>query len=187
MLNRRELTGEELVAKIMSHVEKRLPVHLSADESRQALFRGVFDKLNDFSASLQVRLGPIAKSLMLFCQNRDMNELFAEVQLPELSVKEKSIIYSRMLSKLLEDPASVSYTTSNPKLLGNVAARDVWFLTFFSFVTCKRSKGDNLLQLGCSGVSSTGKSKLIESVLLTTAHQLLSSTSMSGGDAGVGR
>jgi len=33
LFNRRKLTGKELVAKIMSHVEKRLPVHLSADEA----------------------------------------------------------------------------------------------------------------------------------------------------------
>jgi len=150
LLNQQELTGEEMVAKIMDHMEQRLPPDM-------------------------------------FRQNRDMNELFAEVQLPELSLKDKSLLYGRMLFKLLDNPEYVSYTTSNPKLLGNLPAKDVWFLTFFSFVTCKRTKGDNLLQLGCSGISSAGKSKLIESVLLTTAHQLLSSTSMSGGDAGVGR
>jgi len=187
LLNQRELTGEEMVAKIMDHVEQRLPPDMSADEKRQALYRGIMDKLNELSASLQIRLGPIAKSLMQFRQNRDMNELFAEVQLPELNLKEKSLLYGRMLFRLLDDPASVSYATTNPKLLGKLAAKDVWFLTFFSFVTCKRTKGDNLLQLGCCGISSAGKSKLIESVLLTTAHQLLSSTSMSGGDAGVGR
>ena len=187
LLNQRELTGEEMVAKIMDHVEQRLPPDMSADEKRQALYRGIMDKLNELSASLQIRLGPIAKSLMQFRQNRDMNELFAEVQLPELNLKEKSLLYGRMLFRLLDDPAYVSYATTNPKLLGRLAAKDVWFLTFFAFVTCKRTKGDNLLQLGCCGISSAGKSKLIESVLLTTAHQLLSSTSMSGGDAGVGR
>jgi len=187
LLNQRELTGEEMVAKIMDHVEQRLPPDMSADEKRQALYRGIMDKLNELSASLQIRLGPIAKSLMQFRQNRDMNELFAEVQLPELNLKEKSLLYGRMLFRLLDDPAYVSYATTNPKLLGKLAPKDVWFLTFFAFVTCKRTKGDNLLQLGCCGISSAGKSKLIESVLLTTAHQLLSSTSMSGGDAGVGR
>jgi len=59
LLNQRELTGEEIVAKIMDFVEKHLPVELSADERRQALFRGVMDKLNELSASLQIRLGPI--------------------------------------------------------------------------------------------------------------------------------
>ena len=88
LLNQCELTGEEIVAKIMDFVEKHLPVELSADERRQELFRGVMDKLNELSASLQIRLGPIARSLMMFCQNRDMNDLFAEVQLPELSAKE---------------------------------------------------------------------------------------------------
>ncbi len=92
----------------MNHMEQHLPPDMSANGKRQALFRGIMDKLNELSASLQIRLGPIAKSLMMFCQNRDMNELFAEVQLPELSLKDKSLLYGRMLFKLLDDPACVS-------------------------------------------------------------------------------
>ena len=38
-----------------------------------------------------------------------------------------------------------------------------------------------------TGKSSVGKSLLFESVVLVTGHQLLSSTSSSSGDAGVGR
>ena len=60
-----------------------------------------------------------------------MNELFAEVQLPELSLKDKSLLYGRMLFKLLDAPAYVSYTTTNPKLLGNLQTKDLWFQTFF--------------------------------------------------------
>jgi hypothetical protein len=73
------------------------------------------DKLNELSASLQIRLGPIAKSLMQFRQNRDMNDLFAKVQLPELNLKEKRLLYGRMLFKLLDDPEYVLYATTNPK------------------------------------------------------------------------
>ena len=40
---------------------------------------------------------------------------------------------------------------------------------------------------GISGKSSVGKSLLFESVVLVTGHQLLSSSSSSAGDAGVGR
>jgi hypothetical protein len=52
LLNQRELTGEEMVAKIMDHVEQRLPPDMSADEKRQALFRGTMDKLNELSARI---------------------------------------------------------------------------------------------------------------------------------------
>ena len=38
-----------------------------------------------------------------------------------------------------------------------------------------------------AGKSSVGKSLLFESVVLVTGHQLLSSSSSSAGDAGVGR
>ena len=38
-----------------------------------------------------------------------------------------------------------------------------------------------------AGKSSVGKSLLFEAIVLVTGHQLLSSTSSSSGDAGVGR
>ena len=38
LLNQRELTGKEMVAKIMDHVEQRLQPDMSANEKRQALF-----------------------------------------------------------------------------------------------------------------------------------------------------
>jgi hypothetical protein len=38
LLHQRELTGEEMVAKIMDHVEQRLQVDMSADKKKQALF-----------------------------------------------------------------------------------------------------------------------------------------------------
>jgi len=38
-----------------------------------------------------------------------------------------------------------------------------------------------------AGKSSVGKSLLFESIVLATGHQLVSSTSSSSGDAGVGR
>ena len=31
--------------------------------------------------------------------------------------------------------------------------KDVWFLTFFACVTARRARGDNILQLGCTGNS----------------------------------
>lgn len=44
-----------------------------------------------------------------------------------------------------------------------------------------------IIIVGLSGKSSVGKSLLFESVVLVTGHQLLSSSSSTGGDSGVGR
>jgi hypothetical protein len=92
-----------------------------------------------------------------------------------------------MFSRFIDDPNCVSFATGNPKMLGKIAPADMWFLNLFAFITCRCVRGDNLLQLVCVGVSTCGKSTIIEAALHQTAHQLLSSTSQSGGDSGVGR
>jgi hypothetical protein len=68
----------------------------------------------------------------------------------------------------------------NPKMLGKIAPVYMWFLTFFDYATCRRVRGDNLLQLGCVGLSTCGKSTIVEAALWQMAHQLLSSTFQSG-------
>ncbi len=98
-----------------------------------------------------------------------------------------SSIYGIMFDKFIDNDRFISFTTSSPRMLGNIAPVDMWFLTFFVFVTCRRVRGDKLLQLGCVGISLCGKLTILEAVIRQTAHKLLSSTSQSGGDEGGGR
>jgi len=119
-------------------------------------------------------------------EENEMEDLFYHMLVPQMTRREKSRIYGIMFARFIDNP-SVSFATGNPRLLGKIAPVDMWFLTFFVFVTCRRVRGDNLLQLGCVGMSTCGKSTIIEEPIRRTSHQLLSSTSSSGGDAGVGR
>jgi len=56
----------------------------------------------------------------------------------------------------------------------------MFILTFFAFLTCKRAKNDNILQLGLVGCSTAGKSTLFEACLMEGSH-------VTTNEAGVGR
>jgi hypothetical protein len=167
-------------------VEAQLPPRLAAEEKRQVLERVVLAKLNAASSCLKLKLAPLAKAYMNQREENEMEDLFYHMLVPQMTRREKSRIYGIMFARFIDNP-SVSFATGNPRLLGKIAPVDMWFLTFFVFVTCRRVRGDNLLQLGCVGMSTCGKSTIIEEPIRRTSHQLLSSTSSSGGDAGVGR
>ena len=152
-----------------------------------AIKQAILDKLNSVSAALKMKLAPLARAFMASKMEADMNELFFRMPVPQMTPKEKSECYGRMLSVLMDDPSQMSYVTGKPMHLGQGALVDVWFLTMFAFVTCARIQGDILWQLRCMGMSTCGKSTLIEAPIQAIGHQLLSLASNSRGNTGVGR
>ena len=219
LLNAKELHSEELCSQLVAFVDKTLPPLLTVDERKEELQKKCIYFLSELSPQLSIKLSPIIRSTISRQFGADIEDMLAEVLLPEMSVRDKSNLYSKMLEKFLGDTTSISFAVTNRQLMGNLLPADLWFLTFFAFVTTRRCRGDNLLMLGLVGMyfylmytlilflhncvvglanctkivylflgkSSVGKSLLFESVVLHTAHQLLSSSSSSSGDAGVGR
>lgn len=187
LLNSKEMASEELVERVVQYISQTLSPLLTADERREELQKKCLAFVHDLSPQLSLKVGPLIKSCIARQFGVGIEDMLAEVRLPEMSLKDKTQMYTRMLHSFLGDSGSISFACSNRQLLGNLLPVDLWFLTFFAFVTAKRCRGDNLLMLGCVGKSSVGKSLLFESVILTTGHQIISSTSSHSGDAGVGR
>jgi hypothetical protein len=187
LLNEKEMVSEELVERVVQFISQSLSPLLTADERREELQKQCLAFVHDLSPQLSLKFGPLIKSCIQRQFGAGIENMLAEVRLPEMSLKEKSQMYSTMLNNLLTDTSSITFACSNRRLLGNLLPVDVWFLTFFAFVTAKRSRGDNLLMLGCVGKSSVGKTLLFESIILMTSHQVISSSSSHTGDTGVGR
>jgi hypothetical protein len=185
ILNEKEVRSDELVAKILAMVEAQIPLHMDSEEKSQMLERAVLAKLSAASSCLKLKLAPLAKAYINQREDEEMDGLFYNMVVPQMTRREKAKIYGIMLARFMDDVNCVSFATGNPRMLGNLAPVDVWFLTFFVFVTCRRVRGDNLLKLGCTGISSCVKSTLLESVIRRIAHQLLSSTASTGGAAGL--
>ena len=152
LLNAKELHSEELCSQVVAFVDKTLPPMLTVDERKEELQKKCIYFLSELSPQLSIKLSPIIRSYISRQFGADIEDMLAEVLLPEMSVRDKSNLYSKMLEKFLGDTTSISFAVTNRQLMGNLLPADLWFLTFFAFVTTRRCRGDNLLMLGLVGM-----------------------------------
>lgn len=153
LLNEKEIKAEELVEKVVAFVNNSLPALLTADERKEELQKKSLALLQDLSPQMSIKLAPIVKSYISRQFGCAIEDMLAEVFLPEMSLQDKTSMYTRMINTFLDDASCLSFALSNRQLLGNLTPVDLWFLTFFAFVTVRRCRGDNLLMLGCVGES----------------------------------
>jgi len=153
LLNDKEMASEDMVEKIVNFVQQSISPLLTADERKEELQKKSVALLQDLSPQMSIKFTPIIKSYIARQFGSDMDDMLAEICLPEMSLKEKTSLYTRMLTNFLDDVGCLSFAFSNRRLLGNVTPVDLWFLTFFAFVTARRCRGDNLLMLGCVGMT----------------------------------
>ncbi len=64
-----------------------------------------------------------------------MDGLFYNMLVLQKTQRELSSIYSVMFNKFIDNDRFISFATGSPQMLGNIAPVDMWFLTFFVFVT----------------------------------------------------
>lgn len=152
LLNDKELASEDLVQQIVQWVEKGLPANMTADEKKDTLLKKSLAFVQELSPALSIKTGPMIKSCVAQMFDSQLDNLFAEIKMPQMTVKEKSLMYRRMLGNFLDDAKSISFAYTNKQLLGRLQPKDLYFLTFFACVTVRRSRGDRLLQLGCVGI-----------------------------------
>ena len=155
LLNSRELASEELVARVVEYIQQGLSPFLTADEKKETLLRKSLAFLQELSPALSLKTAPVVKSYVSRLFDSQLDSLFAEIQMPEMSVREKSLLYRRMFGRFIDDETCVSFAVANRRLLGKLTPAEMWFATFFVFVTSRRVRADNLLMLGCVGESSS--------------------------------
>ena len=151
VLNAREMAIDDLSSRVVTFIDKGLSPNLTAEERKEELQKKSLSFLIELSPQLGIKAGAAVKSYISRLFGSDIDELLAEVRLPEMSLRDKTDMYTRMFENLMDDPRCVSFAASNIQLLGQLEPVDIWFLTFFAFVTVKTSRGDNLLMLGCVG------------------------------------
>jgi len=183
LLNKRDLLTENFLQQLMDDVESSLPEHMTDAEKSEEMSKYVMSKLHEIGSILAVKFNGLVKTMVDYRKSQNFVQELATISVPEISVKEKTEVYKRMFFRFL-DSDSVSYRVLNACYLGGLTHEELFILTYFVFATCQRSRGDGILQLYISGITSTGKTKLLETPLMPSAHQMVSSTN---GDAGCGR
>jgi hypothetical protein len=124
---------------------------LSADELQQYQMSRAHERLSKCSPVLAHRYGPLLKTHFQHLQEERLNDAFAEIDVEGLPLAKKARVYQRCFDNFVDDEEAVAFATYNKTMLGNVSAKDYWILVFFIMATCRRVKGDAMLQLIISG------------------------------------
>ena len=173
---------DEVVEGFLNQVFDSLsvPLHTSATELARIWKEEVQEKISHQSIVLSHRTSPLVQIMLEQKVKQVLDSTFVKVQCHEQDFKTMVENYSKCFNTWVESDSCVSFKAYNKTLLGNLTAKDAWILTFFAFCTNQRTKGDNLLQLGLTGCSTSGKSTLFESILMEGAH-------ITTNETGVGR
>lgn len=168
LLKQKEIATEALIKDILDHLV--IPEHASVNEMSRLLKEETKRKVTAMSATLAHKVAPLIELLSNQKIGQLMSQSFAQVEPLNVDALKMTENYRTCFNTFVNAEDAVSFRTANTILTGGVDVRDLYILTFFSMATCRRTKGDNILQLGLVGASTTGKSTLFESILLEGSH-----------------
>jgi hypothetical protein len=178
LITARELVTETFLKEIIESLPE--PPNSSAVELARAWKDEAKKRIGDMSVTLSHRVQPIVQLMLEEKLAKSMDKSFLTIQTREPALVDMAHKYKKCFNMWIDASQCVSFKATNTRLLGSVTAKDVYILTYFSFLTCKRAKNDNILQLGMVGCSTAGKSTLFEACLMEGSHVTTNET-------GVGR
>ena len=178
LVSHRDEVIEDFLNEIFDSLS--VPLHTSAAELSRIWKEQVQEKISHQSIVLSHRTSPLVQIMLEQKVKQVFDSTFVKVQCDEQDFKTMIENYSKCFNTWVDSDSCVSFKAYNKTLVGNLSTKDAWILTFFAFCTNQRTKGDNLLQLGLTGCSTSGKSTLFESILMEGAHVTTNET-------GVGR
>lgn len=178
LITARELVTESFLKEIIESLPE--PPNSSAVELARAWKDEAKKRIGAMSVTLSHRVQPIVQLMLEQKLAKSMDKSFHTIQTLEPSLVDMVNKYKRCFNTWIDASQCVSFKATNVRLLGSVNTKDIYILTFFSFLTCKRTKNDNILQLGMVGCSTAGKSTLFEACLMEGSHVTTNET-------GVGR
>jgi len=168
LVSNKEKVIEDYLDGIFATLEK--PDNVSGVQLARIWKQEVREKIYKDSKTLSFKSLPLVQHIL----DQKMDELFEKsygtLEERKIDAKEMAEKYTYYFNQWIDCESHVSFSTAKPALLGAVNIKDAWILTFFAFLTCKRTNGDNMLMLGLVGASTSGKTTLFESVLMEDAH-----------------
>jgi midasin (ATPase involved in ribosome maturation) len=157
LLSTREKHVEEFLHMFFDSLEKENKfAGMSADLAQQSRFDEAFKKVSELSLVLSHRLESVIKFVLNQREQNTLKGLYGNIQASGPSQEESSEAYQKCFNTFVDCLDAVSIKAGDPLLIGDLCPREAFILTFFAFITMKRSKGDNLMQLIICGKSSTG-------------------------------
>ena len=181
ILSKRELNIEAFICNIaaMLIATANTNSNNSQEENNQELITLAEEKMAQVGILVNHKFSGILKDYLILLQENRKAGLFSSIHLPVVDLRSSSLNYKDCFIAWTNSPF-VSYKTTNILQLGKLTAKESLLLHVFTFLTCRRVKGDNLFAICFSGASTVGKSTLWEHPLYENAHSYVN-------DSGVGR
>lgn len=179
LVSARERVTETFIKEILESLPDP-PPNSSAVELARTWKEETKKKITNLSVTLSHRVQPIVNLLLEQKLSDSIDRQFVTVAAIEPNLLDMVHKYRKCFNIWVDATRCVSFKATNSILLGRIHVKDMYILTFFSFLTCKRTKYDNILQLGLVGCSTAGKSTLFEACLMEGSHVTTNET-------GVGR
>lgn len=179
MLSRKDQALEALVKNLLETLPERIGD--TPDDLARLWQETMSSQLADFSSILLHRLGPVISTIVQERLDKRLDSMVSEIR---PLVEDDAVLtakYKTLTDAFFDDEQCVSFNTGNKAFAGGVSLRDLFVLIYFVFATCRRVRGDQLLSLGVTGVSSCMKTLLFESPLSDSSHNFITDQS------GVGR
>jgi len=159
LLKKKDVEKEEILKNFLtdfeSEFESRTDPSDSADLRQQNKLRSLKKSLSSVSMLAAQRYMPILKKAIVQQEEDHLENMFAHIRATPLTTQQMALKYHQCFNAFFTSP-DISFETHNTDLLKNIDIRDQYVLTLWSMITVRRQAGDNLLQLICSGKSSTG-------------------------------
>ena len=178
LVSARDIVTESFLQEIIDSLPE--PPHSSAVELAREWKEEAKKRITGMSVTLSHRVQPLVQLMLEQKLAQNMDKSFSTIQVIEPPIFDMAKKYRRCFNTWIDASNCVSFKATNVRLLGKVNVKDVYILTFFTFLTCRRAKNDNILQLGMVGSSTVGKSTLFESCLNAGSH-------VTTNESGVGR
>ena len=168
LVTTREMITESFLKEIIDTLP--VPANSSAVELAKAWKDEARKRIAGLSVTLSHRVQPIVQLMLEQKLATSMDKAFLTIQTVEAPIFDMVEKYRRCFNTWVDASSCVSFKTTNVCLLGNLSVKDMFLLTYFAFLTCKRVKNDNILQLGIVGCTTTGKSTIFEAPLMEGSH-----------------
>ncbi len=157
LLNKNEFQQDNFLLQFFEAFNKKYGDETlrSSDISQQQKFEKAHKELASISIILAHKFAPHMKQFLNMKHEETLQNMFAEIKAttqPEKMAKN----YRKCFDAFIDSSDCVSFKATNLDLLGGLDIKDVFVLTFFAMLTNKRQSHDNILQLICCGLTSSG-------------------------------
>ncbi len=144
-MSKRELNNEAFICNIaaMLIATANTNSNNSQEENNQELITLAEEKRGQVGILVNHKFSGILKDYLILLQENRKAGLFSSIHLPVVDLRSSSLNYKDCFIAWTNSPF-VSYKTTNILQLGKLTTKESLLLHVFTFLTCRRVKGDTL-------------------------------------------